>query len=757
MHSAESPTVDRPVLVVPTVEQPGDHAGAEGDALHAERAAVLAADEADDDTDTSGQRLERASDGSPHEPRSTGIATSERPAHGLATPVLPADQPRRIDAARRDRLVDDRTVRPRHDMAGVAKLGEEMGVGTAGHAEVGVEWDWTPLETPAHHQDRRCGGVGNGRIVRKARSIEEPTGEHPRRRRVVEHREYGTGDDVSTGGALCCDELGQPVGIGPLVVVDEDDRIGAGVQTETHRRVASSTDASLEFDVVEQIPRCVAGGRFDDRAGRAIRVVVDDHDEHLVSTERLEPFEPVEETLQPLRAMVGEGTDSEAHHAAPGEVNANPAADIISSIEPVIQHGADPPGDRRRVLVHDFSGHPFQVQLARSLASTGHLVTHVYCGSFQTPHGAVGEDVSASGFKSLSVDLGHKFAKYSFWRRLRDEIRYGIRFCRLVRRERPDVVISANTPLAAALVIQLYLLVRRVPIVFWQQDIYSMAMRQHLARRAGTIGSIVGAMFQQVEKFLVRTSDWVVVISDDFMATMRGWRVDEARVSVIENWAPLDEVPVVPRPNDWSQRHGFDDVETILLYAGTLGLKHQPSMLLELGRTFADRPDVRVVVASEGIGAEWLRERVTDAREVELFPFQEYSDLPAMLGTGDILLVLLEPGAGMFSVPSKVLTYHCAGQALLGAIPEENLASRIIEDNGSGLVVAPGDTDAFIEAARRLVDDKDSRLAMSSAARSYAERAFDIDLITASFERIIDVCLGNDDDEHNSQSAVAER
>ena len=117
--------------------------------------------------------------------------------------------------------------------------------------------------------------------------------------------------------------------------------------------------------------------------------------------------------------------------------------------------------------------------------------------SFQTPHGAVGESDAASGFTSRSIDLGHKFAKYTFVRRLRDEVRYGIRFCRVARREHPDVVISANTPLVAALVIQIYLLVRRVPVVFWQQDIYSMAMREHLTRRGGAIGSLVGALLSR--------------------------------------------------------------------------------------------------------------------------------------------------------------------------------------------------------------------------------------------------------------------
>lgn len=406
---------------------------------------------------------------------------------------------------------------------------------------------------------------------------------------------------------------------------------------------------------------------------------------------------------------------------------------------------ADRRGGLDRIILHDFSGHPFQVQLARSLAASGRNVTHVYCASFQTPHGAVGGVDEDARFASLGIDLGRKFEKYTLVGRLRDEFAYGLRFCRLVRRQAPDLVISANTPLVSALLIQLFLLVRRTPVVFWQQDIYSMAMRQHLEEKHGRIGSVIGSFFQQVERFLVRSSAWVVVISDDFLDTLRTWKVDRQRISVIENWAPLDEVPVVPRPNAWSQRHGFDERDIVLLYAGTLGLKHQPSMLLELGRAFRDRPDVRVVVASEGIGANWLRERLTDAREVELFPFQEYSDLPAMLGTGDVLLVLLEPDAGKFSVPSKVLTYHCAGRALLGAIPAENLASRTIERNGSGIVVEPGDTDAFIAAARRLVDDEELRSAMSSAGRSYAERAFDIDTVTRSFARIIDECLGRDD------------
>lgn len=392
-----------------------------------------------------------------------------------------------------------------------------------------------------------------------------------------------------------------------------------------------------------------------------------------------------------------------------------------------------------RVVVHDFSGHPFQVQLARSLARRGLDVTHVYCTSFQTPHGAVG-DSGDQGFRSVGIELRKGFSKYSAVRRAAQELEYGWRFVRLMWSTKPDVVISANAPLISALVLQLGLRLRRIPVVFWQQDIYSMALSQHFERRGGLVNRGIGRTFVAIEKWLLRSSQQVVVISEDFLGLLGEWGIPDAKVTVVPNWAPIDEVPISLRPNPWSERHQIGDEQTVLLYAGTLGLKHQPMMLLTLAQAYADRPDVRVIVASEGLGATWLAERLI-ADEIELIPFQPYADLPDMLGSGDILLVLLEPDAGAYSVPSKVLTYHCAGRAILGAIPRENLAWRTIAANGAGILVNPGDTDGFLAAAGRLIDEPAARVAMGAAARRAAEITFDIDTITDQFLAVLTAAL----------------
>ena len=401
------------------------------------------------------------------------------------------------------------------------------------------------------------------------------------------------------------------------------------------------------------------------------------------------------------------------------------------------------------VVVHDFSGHPFQVQLARHLASPhpsapdGIRTTHVYCPSFLTPRGNV-DDTGDSQFQSIGVALRKPFEKYSGPKRFLQEIEYGWRLSREMKRQDPDVIVSANTPLLAALVFQIAMKLRRRPIVFWQQDVYSEAMSVHLSERFGFVGRLAGWFLLRVETWLLRSSQRVVVISDAFLDTLRDWKVDLDVVDVVENWAPLDELPVRPRPNPWSERHGVTDDQTVFLYAGTLGLKHEPSLLLDVARTFRDRPDVRVIVASEGVGAQSLADDPESAGSLEQLPFQPYEDLPDMLATADVLMVLLEADAGGFSVPSKVLTYHCAGRAILGSMPLENLASMNIANTGSGVVVPAGDSDAFVAAAVALADDPERRVAMGEAARSYAERVFDIGSITARFEQILAAAMGID-------------
>ena len=393
-----------------------------------------------------------------------------------------------------------------------------------------------------------------------------------------------------------------------------------------------------------------------------------------------------------------------------------------------------------RIVVHDYSGHPFQVQLSRELASHGHETLHLHCPSYHSGKGALERTPRDPETLSIeTIELPAQFDKYSLSKRPLQELQYGRLLRARVTRSMPNLVISSNTPLLSQALLVRECRTRGIAFVFWHQDIYSLPIRRLLRRRLPVIGTQLGNAVVALEKRLLRASDAVVTISPDFVDVLDEWGIDRRKIHVVENWAPLDEVPSVEKDNRWAREHGLVD-KTVLMYSGTLGVKHDPELLLSLAADLAYDERVRVVVVSEGLGADLVREEVERRRlgNVVLLPFQPYSALPEVLGAGDVLVVLLAEEAGIFAVPSKLLTYLCAGRPILAAVPVENLAAKTVERSGSGFVVSPTDMGAFLRAARALVSDPDLRAELGRSARAYAEETFDINRVADRFERIFD-------------------
>ena len=321
-----------------------------------------------------------------------------------------------------------------------------------------------------------------------------------------------------------------------------------------------------------------------------------------------------------------------------------------------------------RILLHDYSGHAFLVQLARRLARDGHQVLHVHFPGFQTPKGALARlPDDPPGFETRGLALPGQFAKYSYFRRLGQELAYGRKLAATIHDWKPEIVFSANATLDPQHAAWRAAKRLGVPFVFWVQDINSVAIARILARKLPLLGRAIGWRYTALEAKLLRGSARAIVITEDFVPILERWGLPRARIDVLENWAPREDLPAQPRDNPWARAHGLAG-GLVFLYAGTIGLKHDPGLLM----------------------------------------------------------AVLEPDAGIYSVPSKVLTYLCAGRPLLAAMPAENLASRILLREEAGLVVPPGDRAAFVGAAGRLAGDPALRARLARNGLAYADRSFDI-------------------------------
>jgi len=389
-----------------------------------------------------------------------------------------------------------------------------------------------------------------------------------------------------------------------------------------------------------------------------------------------------------------------------------------------------------RVVLCDYFGHAFPAQLARALAARGHDVLHLHCTSFVAGKGRLERtEADPPGVEFAAVDLGQPFAKYDVLRRVAHERKTACALVGRAREFRPDVVLSI-APLIVQQQLQRAARDVGAGFVFWQQDVMSLAARRVLGHRSRIAGSAAEPVVASLERRLLRRSDAVVAISEDFLPLLRRWGVGEARVVVIENWAPLAELPSLPRDNAWASEHGLDG-KAVFLYSGTLGFKHDPSLLLELARRAGTR-DALVVVVSEGPGADWLAEHGAGEQALRLLPYQPYERLPEVLASADVLVAVLEAEAGAFSVPSKVLAYLCAARPLLVSMPSDNLAARVVERSGGGILVPPHDAPALWAGAEALLDDEPRRSELSRRARDYAEATFDLERIASRFEELLE-------------------
>lgn len=390
-----------------------------------------------------------------------------------------------------------------------------------------------------------------------------------------------------------------------------------------------------------------------------------------------------------------------------------------------------------RILVHDHSGHPFQAELSRELAGRGHAVTHSFASGYVSGKGRL---VAAPGEQVTFEGIGGErpIDNLRFGRRLVREVQRGFALYGQARRVRAEVVLVSNAQIPTLVVFALLMAVTRRPWVLWHQDVYAIAVRSFAGNRLGRAFRLVAACFEVTERWCAHRAAAIVVIAPSFVPVHERWGT-AGKVVVIPNWAPLDEIRPVARANDWSREHGLDGTKT-LLYSGTLGLKHNPGLLVGLARQVLDAGQpVRLVVVNQGPAEEVLREEAARLDvPLLLLPFQPYERLSDVLGSGDVLVVLLEQDAGAFSVPSKTLSYLCAGRPILGLMPAENLASTLVSEvDGCVLPPCEASLPAAAQWVREVLDDDERRAVLGKAARALAEEQFDLPRCADAFEAVL--------------------
>ena len=164
-----------------------------------------------------------------------------------------------------------------------------------------------------------------------------------------------------------------------------------------------------------------------------------------------------------------------------------------------------------RIQVHDYAGHPFQIQLSRELAHRGHDVLHQYFGYNNTPKGNLSRrSTDAQSLLIEGVYTKKPIQKYSYLKRWLQDLEYGKIVSRSIRKFSPDIFMAANTPLDSLRKIMAACHSQNTHYVFWLQDVSGLAAYKLLKRKIPVIGGLVGQYHIHIERKMLCDSEGVV-------------------------------------------------------------------------------------------------------------------------------------------------------------------------------------------------------------------------------------------------------
>lgn len=418
-----------------------------------------------------------------------------------------------------------------------------------------------------------------------------------------------------------------------------------------------------------------------------------------------------------------------------------PTADFTSQLRSMVSDQLEP---KPHICLVDYGNYPFLFELATHWPSENGRLSYLF-GMPQIGRNTASAHTKelASGGVVRAMQVRRTAAADSFLARQRMEVEAARATVDQLTLLNPDLVIGANNPLDVQVRIAKWCRRRRKPFIFWLQDLRGAATRSILQSRIPLFGRLLGQHYSRTEHNLLRQSAHVIAIAEEFCAEVLSAGVHPDKISIIPNWAPIARLPLRKRENAWSRANGLS-TKRVILYTGNLGMKHNPALLLALCEAVKSCPDIAIAVVADGVGADWLKIQAKHRGLTNLYthPLVNADVLPDVLGAAELLVVLLEPDASAYSVPSKTWTCLCAGKPLVLAMPKENQAALIVRRISAGVCSDPRDEPSFVQnCLTMLAKPSAERATIGARGRAFAESNFHLPTISERVSRCIDLAF----------------
>lgn len=292
----------------------------------------------------------------------------------------------------------------------------------------------------------------------------------------------------------------------------------------------------------------------------------------------------------------------------------------------------------------------------------------------------------------------------------------------LIRGDTDVTLVYQVSPLTVGLPALVLRFFKKVPIVFWVQDIWPETLIAVKSVKSTAVLQII----RWLAVFIYKRCYMILVQSPAYVAQIRLLGLHDAKIRYFPNAAPDHYRPVMPPPDAPERQllpNGFN-----VVFAGNIGLQQDFATILNGAELLKETPEIHWVIIGDGRLRQWVADEVFKRGLTDTFhllgPLPS-ERMPTIFALADALLVTLAPSSiSGLTIPSKLQSYLACGRPVVGVVDGE--AGNIILRSGAGIVCRPGDAPALAQAVDALYNmPMAQRLVMGKAGRAYFEQEFE--------------------------------
>lgn len=228
---------------------------------------------------------------------------------------------------------------------------------------------------------------------------------------------------------------------------------------------------------------------------------------------------------------------------------------------------------------------------------------------------------------------------------------------------------------------------------------------------------------------ILRRSQWVIANSVFTGHAVEACGVVPQKILILNPAIDLERFARLPAREEERRRHGWEGRLVILSVGRLVERKGQDMVIRALPEVAALLPQVRYAIGGSGpfrMALERLAGELGVAERVEFLGFVPEAELPALYAAADLFAMPSRelPEAGDVEGFGIVfIEANAAGLAVLGG--RSGGVEDAVVDEGTGLLVDPGDPQAVARGLIRLLQDEPLRRRLADRGRERASAEFD--------------------------------